>query len=116
MEQRDRRIMIKHDFWLGHSEAATVANVNKALGAGTASEHTVLRLFTKFRCGEMESDHKSGTGRPGRCNVDHLGQKVKVRPISIVRQRGSKLLVAPLTISRHLAAIRMVKSSKHVYH
>ncbi|GFV55814.1 hypothetical protein TNCV_2603351 [Trichonephila clavipes] len=30
MEQRGLRMVIQHVFWLGHSSAATVANVNKA--------------------------------------------------------------------------------------
>ncbi|GFV13010.1 hypothetical protein TNCV_3175451 [Trichonephila clavipes] len=72
MEQRDGRIMIKHDFWLGHLQAATVANVSKAWGAGTASERTVLRLFTKFRCSEMESEHKSVVpARVSSTSLDH---------------------------------------------
>ncbi|GFR19373.1 hypothetical protein TNCT_208981 [Trichonephila clavata] len=76
--------------------------------AGTKSNQLFCRLFTKILGGDKEIDHKPGFGRPVRCNVDHLRQKVEARLASMVRQLGAELSVAPQTISRHLAAMSVV--------
>ncbi|GFV28759.1 hypothetical protein TNCV_3987091 [Trichonephila clavipes] len=77
---------MQYDFWLGHSAAATVANVKKASVVGT-SERTVRRLLVKFCSGDTEIGHKSGAGRPVRCNVDDLQLKVQARSTSTEEQR-----------------------------
>ncbi|GFX53737.1 hypothetical protein TNCV_1596831 [Trichonephila clavipes] len=61
MEQHDRRIVIQHYFWFGHSVAATVANVNKAWGASTISDcllSFVAAIWRNKYGHKSYSDHK----------------------------------------------------------
>ncbi|GFT53200.1 hypothetical protein TNCV_4233001 [Trichonephila clavipes] len=57
----------------------------------------------------MEIDHKPESGRPLRCDVNHLRQKIEVLSISTVRQLEARLFASPETISRYLAAMDAVK-------
>ncbi|GFV48293.1 hypothetical protein TNCV_666951 [Trichonephila clavipes] len=58
---------------------------------------------------DMEIYHKSGAGRPVRCNVDHLLQKVQTRSMSTLRQLGYDISIVPQLISHHLVTTSMVK-------
>ncbi|GFV18153.1 hypothetical protein TNCV_169561 [Trichonephila clavipes] len=80
-----------HEFQLGHSVSATVANVKNAWGTGSRSERTDCILFAKSHSGNMENDHKPGNGRSVCCDVDCLWQKIEAQSASMVRQMGAEL-------------------------
>ncbi|GFY14805.1 hypothetical protein TNCV_648481 [Trichonephila clavipes] len=114
--------MIPQKFRLGHLVAETpkkkptahallmLANINKAWGADTTIERTVLSLFAKFRKGDTEIDHKPRAFRPVWCDKNHLQQKVETPSTSTLRQIGAvRSSVAPQTIFQHLKATGMVK-------
>ncbi|KAF2351005.1 hypothetical protein FHG87_018238 [Trinorchestia longiramus] len=57
MTKHDLRLLMLHEFKLGHNASEASANINRAWGEESTRDGTVRRWFGKFR---------SGTGGSGR--------------------------------------------------
>ncbi|KAF2350793.1 hypothetical protein FHG87_018452 [Trinorchestia longiramus] len=52
MTKRDLRLLMLHEFKLGHNASEASANINRAWGKETTRDQTVRRWFGKFRSGD----------------------------------------------------------------
>ncbi|UYV67479.1 hypothetical protein LAZ67_5000858 [Cordylochernes scorpioides] len=66
------RIILLHEFKLGHNAAETNRNVISAWGKGATSERTIRRCFEKILNGDISLGDEEGRGRPFVVDNDQL--------------------------------------------
>ena len=109
MNNKEIRLILLHEFKLGHKAAEATQNINKAWGEDTAHERAARRWFQKFRSGDVSLKDEEGRGRPSTVEDDHLKALVEENPRQTVRGLAKVLGVDQATVSRHLEAIGKVK-------
>ncbi|KAI1699450.1 histone-lysine N-methyltransferase SETMAR [Ditylenchus destructor] len=62
--EKNRGIILKFEFELGHSEKEAIENINRAKGPGTVNRMTVWRWFSNFKKNQMDTADKKRSGRP----------------------------------------------------
>lgn len=107
--KKELRIILLHEFKLGHNAAQTTRNIVEAWGEGSTSERTVRRWFEKFRSGDVSLEDEEGRGRPPAVDNDQLKAIVEANPRQTVREIAQELDVSYPTIFEHLKQIGKVK-------
>ncbi|VDO60367.1 unnamed protein product [Heligmosomoides polygyrus] len=109
METTHLRVIILHEFKLGHSVSEATQNIKMVWEVGSANERTcvdgtrssVLETWTSKRR-TVQDDHP-------KCDDGRLKERVKTDPQGTVREMGKELQASRVTISRHPEAIGKVK-------
>ena len=109
MDKHDFRVIMLHEFKLGHCATEATRNINSAWGMETAAERTVRRWFQKFASGDQDLQDAPGRGRKASLDKEELKAAVEAHPEMNTRALAAKLGVAHTTIRRHLAEIGKVK-------
>ncbi|UYV82714.1 SETMAR [Cordylochernes scorpioides] len=110
------RIILLHEFKLGHNAAETIQNVISAWGKGTTSECTTRRWFEKFLNGDTSLGDEEGRGRLSLVDNDQLRAIIEVDACKTTREVAEELNVDQSTIV-HLTQIGKVKKlDKWVQH
>ena len=63
IQKRDLRLLMLHEFKLGHNASDTCININRAWGEGSTCDQTVRMWFQKFCKGDESLDDEEGRGR-----------------------------------------------------
>ncbi|KAF2361931.1 Peptide N glycanase PAW domain [Trinorchestia longiramus] len=74
MTKHDLRLLMLHEFKLGHNASEASANINRAWGEESTRDRTVRRWFGKFRSGDESLKDEDGRGRLGRLENEHAGE------------------------------------------
>ncbi len=109
MNKNRIRVILLHEFKLGHNAAEATRNINQAWGEKTTSERTARRWFEKFCSGDMSVEDEEGRGRTSTVDDGHLKALIEADPRQTVRELAQGLGVDKSTVSRHLADIGKVK-------
>ncbi|KAF2353080.1 hypothetical protein FHG87_016163 [Trinorchestia longiramus] len=109
MTKHDLRLLMLHDFKLGHNASEASANINRAWGEEFTRDRTVRRWFGKFRSGDESLKNEEGRGRLGSLENEQLYAVVEQNPRLSVREMSQTLGVSIATVSRHLKIIGKVK-------
>lgn len=109
MQKRELRLLMLHEFKLGHNASETSANINRAWGEGSTSDRTVRRWFQTFRSGDESLEDEEGRGRACSLDNEQLKAVVEQNPRQSVREMSQTLGVSASTVSRHLQSIGKVK-------
>ncbi|KAF2349140.1 Transposase type 1 [Trinorchestia longiramus] len=109
MTKHDLRLLMLHEFKLGHNASEASANINRAWGEESARDRTVRRWFGKFRSGDESLKDEEGRGRLGSLENEQLHAVVEQNPRQSVREKSQTLGVSIATVSRHLKIIGKVK-------
>ncbi|KAF2364599.1 hypothetical protein FHG87_004649 [Trinorchestia longiramus] len=109
MTKHDHRLLMLHEFKLGHNASEASANINRAWGEESTRDRTVQRWFRKFRGGDESLKDEEGRGRLGSLENEQLHAVVEQNPRQSVRKMSQTLGVSIVTVSRHLKIIGKVK-------
>ena len=112
MQKRELRLLMLHEFKLGHNASETSANINRAWGEGSTSDRTVRRWFQTFRSGDESLEDEEGRGRACSLDKEQLKAVVEQNPRQSVREMSQTLGVSAATVSRHLQSIGKVKKTR----
>ncbi|KAF2366856.1 hypothetical protein FHG87_002405 [Trinorchestia longiramus] len=105
MTKHDLRLLMLHEFKLGHNVSEAPANINRAWGEESTRDRTVRRWFRKFRSGDESLKDEEGRGRLGSIENEQLHAVVEQNPRQSVREMSQALGVSIATVSRHLKII-----------
>ncbi|KAF2345107.1 hypothetical protein FHG87_024138 [Trinorchestia longiramus] len=109
MTKHDLRLLMLHEFKLGHNASEASANINRAWGEESTRDRTVQRWFGKFRSGDESLKDEEGRGCLGSLENEQLHAVVEQNPRQSVREMSHTLGVSIATVSRHLKIIGKVK-------
>ncbi|KAF2351104.1 hypothetical protein FHG87_018137 [Trinorchestia longiramus] len=107
--KHDLRLLMLHEFKLGHNASEASANINRAWGEESTRDRTVRRWFGKFRSGDESLKDEEGRGRLGSLENEQLHAVVEQNPRQSVREMSQTLGVSIATVSHHLKIIGKVK-------
>ena len=77
LPRREIRVLLLHEFLLGHKATETINNICSTMGQGVLSIRTAQDWFNRFKNGNLEHDDLSRPGRPLEVDVDHLKQPIE---------------------------------------
>ncbi|KAF2350019.1 Transposase type 1 [Trinorchestia longiramus] len=110
MKKHDLRLLMLHEFKLGHNAFEASVNINRAWGEESTRDRTVRRWFGKFRSGDESLKEEEGRGRLGSLENEQLHAVVEQNPRQSVREMSqTRLGVSIATVSHHLKIIGKVK-------
>ncbi|KAF2367367.1 Transposase type 1 [Trinorchestia longiramus] len=109
MTKHDLRLLMLHEFKLGHNAFEATANINRVWGEESTRDRTVRRWFGKFRSGDESLKDEEGRGRLGSLENEQLHAVVEQNPRQSVREMSQTLGVSIATVLRHLKIIGKVK-------
>ncbi|KAF2346061.1 Transposase type 1 [Trinorchestia longiramus] len=109
MTKHDLRLLMLHEFKLGHNASEASVNINQAWGEESTRDRTVRMWFGKFRSGDENLKDEEGRGRLGSLENEQLHAVVEQNPRQSVREMFQTLGVSIATLSRHLKIIGKVK-------
>ncbi|KAF2352159.1 hypothetical protein FHG87_017081 [Trinorchestia longiramus] len=109
MTKHDLRLLMLHEFKLGHNASEASANINRAWGEESTRDRTVRRWFWKFRSGDENLKDEEGRGRLGSLENEQLHAVVEQNLRQSVKEISQTLGISIATVSRHLKIIGMVK-------
>uniref|UniRef100_A0A1I7TM94 HTH_48 domain-containing protein n=1 Tax=Caenorhabditis tropicalis TaxID=1561998 RepID=A0A1I7TM94_9PELO len=107
------RAIAYYEFLRGQSAAKTADSINEAFKEEVLSHSTVVRLFQRFKSGDISFENHPSSGRPPIQNDDALIDAVEKNPSATTRELAMKLGVSQSTITRQLHSLgyRKVMSS-----
>ncbi|KAF2360082.1 hypothetical protein FHG87_009162 [Trinorchestia longiramus] len=109
MTKHDLRLLLLHEFKLGHNASEASANINLVWGEESTRDRTVRRWFRKFRSGDESLRDEESRGRLGSLENEQLHAVVGQNPRQSVREMSQTLGVSIATVLRHLKIIGKVK-------
>ncbi|KAF2353642.1 Transposase type 1 [Trinorchestia longiramus] len=109
MTKHDLRLLMLHEFKLGHNASEASANINRAWGEESTRDRPVRRWFGKFWNGDESLKDEEGRGRLGSLENKQLHTVVEQNPRQSVREMSQTLGVSIAKVSRHLKIIGKVK-------
>jgi [histone H3]-lysine36 N-dimethyltransferase SETMAR len=109
LSKHEIRIILLHEFKLGHSAAEATRNINSAWGNDTVADRTARRWFQQFSDGDFNLEDSEGRGRDPKLDDDQLKELVESDPRQSTRELAKTLNVDHSTVLRHLESIGKVK-------
>lgn len=109
LSKQELRIILLHEFKLGHSVAESIVNINKAWGPNVTSQRTTRRWFAKFRSGDISVEDQDKEGRPSAVDDNKLKEIIAANPRKTCREIAEELDVDFSTIARHLKDMGKIK-------
>lgn len=103
ISRREIRIILLHEFRLGHKATEAANNICSTMGSGVLSIRTAQHWFDRFRNGNYELDDQPRSGRPIEVDIDLLKQHIEQDPRLTTRALAALLECSHVTIEKHLA-------------
>ncbi|CAF1192936.1 unnamed protein product [Adineta ricciae] len=97
------RIILLHEFRLGHKATKAAKNICNTTGPGALSIRTAQHWFDRFRNGNYELDDQPRRGRPIEVDIDLLKQQIEQDPRLTTRALAALLGCSHITLEKHLA-------------
>ena len=85
ISRRELRVLLIHEFRLGHKVTEATRNICHTMGKGIISISTVRHWFSRFKNGNFELDDLPRSGRPSEANIDDLKSLIEQDPRSNTR-------------------------------
>ena len=80
LSRREIRMLLLHEFGLGHKATEAIANICSTMGEDVLSIRTAQHWFNCFRNDNLEHDDLPRPGRSLEVDVDHLKQLIEQDP------------------------------------
>lgn len=96
--QRDLRVLLFHEFRLGHRITDAVDNINQSMGKGVLSYPTAVRWFKQFKANDFEIEDRYRSGRPSQVDLDRLQVVIEEDPRQTTRRLADQFGVSHVTI------------------
>jgi len=102
ISRRELRVLLIHEFRLGHKVTESTRNICHTMGKGIISIRSVRRWFSVFKNGNFELDDLPRSGRPSEVNNDDLKRLIEEEPRSNTRCLAERFRCSHMTISSYL--------------
>lgn len=109
LSKREIRVILLHEFKLGHNAAEAARNIIRVWGEGTTTERTARRWFEQFRKGDFNIEDKEGRGRSSEVDDHQLKAMIEENPSLTCRLIAEELQVHHTTVFDHLKKLGKVK-------
>ena len=103
ISRREIRILLLHEFLLGHKASEAANNICSTMGSGVLSIRTAQHWFDRFRKGNYEVDDQPRSGRPLEVDIDQLKQLIDSDPRLTARCLAEQLGCSHTIVEKHLA-------------
>ncbi|KAF2346074.1 hypothetical protein FHG87_023170 [Trinorchestia longiramus] len=105
MTKHDLRLLILHEFKLGHNASEASVNIKRVWGEESTRDRIVRRWFGKFQSCDESLKDEEGRRRLGSLENEQLHAVVEQNPRQSVREMSQTLGVSIATVSHHLKII-----------
>ena len=102
LSRRDIRVLLLHEFLLGHKATEATNNICITMGQDIISGRTTQRWFNRFDNGSFELDDSSRSGKPVEVDLDRLKQLIEDDPRLTTRCFAEQLGWSHTTVETHL--------------
>lgn len=102
ISRKDLRLLILHEFKLGHSGAKAAINICTSMGEHVIDKRTVELWFARFKKGSFDRDDKPRSGRPSDIDLDLLKQVIEQDPRLTTHQLAERFGCSHTTIANNL--------------
>ena len=99
---REIRMLLLHEFRLGHKAPEAVNNVCSTMGENVLSIRTAQHWFNRFKNDSLELDDLPRSGRPVEVDVDLLKQLIEQDPRLTLRCLAEQLGCSYVAVEKHL--------------
>ena len=102
LSHREIRVLLLHEFRLGHKATEAANNICSTMGEGVISIRTAQHWFNRFKNDNLELDDLPRSGRPLELDVDLLTQLIEEDPRLTLRCLAEQLGCSHTTVEKHL--------------
>jgi histone-lysine N-methyltransferase SETMAR len=102
LSHREIRVLLLHEFRLGHNATEAASNICATMGQGLVSTRTAQRWFNHFKNGDLELDDLPRSGIPMEVDMDFLKQLIEEDPRLTLRCLAEQLGCSHTTVEKHL--------------
>ena len=102
LSRREIRILLLHEFLLGHKAAEATNSICRTMGHDIISTRTAQRWFNRFDNENFELDDLSRCERPVEVDLDRLKQLIENDPRLTIRCLAEQLGCSHTTVETHL--------------
>ena len=102
ISRRELRLLLLHEFRLGHKTGEATSNICHTMGTNALSIRTTQRWFNQFNNGNFELDDLPHTGRPLEVDIDRLKELIEDDPRLTTRCLAEHLGCSHVTVATHL--------------
>ena len=102
ISRREIRVLLLHEFLLGHKTMEATNNICRTMGQDISSTRTAQRWFNRFNNGNFELDDSCHSGRPVEVDLDRLKQLIEDDPRLTTRCLAEQLGCSHTTVETHL--------------
>ena len=102
ISRREIRVLLLHEFRLGHKATEAANKICSTMGQGVLSIRTAQHWFDRFRNGNYELDDQPRSGRPLEVDKDLLKQFIEQDPRVTTRCLAEQLGCSHVTVERYL--------------
>jgi histone-lysine N-methyltransferase SETMAR len=102
ISRRDLRVLLLHEFRLGHKATEATSNICSTMGKDVLSIRTAQHCFNRFKNGNLELDDLPRSGRPLEVDLDVLKQLIEEDPRLATRSLAERLGCVHATVKTHL--------------
>jgi transposase len=102
LSPREIRVLLLHEFRLGHKAAEAANNICSTMGEDVLSTSTAQHWFNRFKNGNFELDDLPGSGRPMELDVNLLKQLIEEDPRLTLQCLAEQLGCSYTAVEKHL--------------
>jgi transposase len=102
ISRRDLRVLLLHEFRLGHKVTEATSNICITMGKDLLSIRTAQHWFNRFKNGNLKLDDLPRSGRPLEVDLDILKKLIEEDLIVTTRCLAERLECVHVTVETHL--------------
>lgn len=102
ISRKEVRLLLLHEFRLGHKATEAVRNICISMGEHTVSYDTAKRWFQRFKEGNFDLEDEPHQRRSRAINIDFLKQLIDEEPRLTVRGLADRLGCSHSTVDNYL--------------
>ena len=102
LSRREIRVLLLHQFRLGHKATEAANNVCSTMGEDVLSIRTTQHCFNRFKKGNLELDDLPRPGTSLEVDVDHVKQFIEQDPRLTSRGLAEQLGCSHTAVEKHL--------------
>lgn len=108
LTSRDIRVLLLHEFRLGHKATEATANICHTMGDGAVVDRTAQNWFKRFKEGDFDLDDKPRSGRPSEFDMEQLKELIEQDPRQTTLCLAEHFGCSHTTIERYLHVLGKV--------
>ena len=106
ISRKELRLLLLHEFRLGHKATEATRNICITMGEGALSYDTAKRWFARFKKENFKLNDVSHPRRPPKINLEVLKRLIEQEPRSTVRYLTEQLGCSHTAVKKTFARFR----------